>query len=97
MMNGQKLLNNVYPVALTLLLVNLFTTLNATKTSSLSFKEEFINHLLIFCKTDLCYADIIYDKPLNESFKKKIELVQYNVVLIITGAIKGTCRDKIYQ
>ena len=45
MMNGQKLLNNVYPVALTLLLVNLFTTLNATKTSSLSFKEEFINHL----------------------------------------------------
>ena len=30
-------------------------------------------------------------------FKKKIELVQYNATLIITGAIKGTCRDNIYQ
>ena len=37
------------------------------------------------------------NKPLNESFKKKIESVQYNAALIITGAIKGTCRDKIYQ
>ena len=44
-----------------------------------------------------CVIYIIYDKPLNESFKKQIELVQYNAALIITGAIKGTCRDKIYQ
>ena len=36
-------------------------------------------------------------KGLNESFKKKIELDQCNAALIITGAIKGTCRDKIYQ
>ena len=50
-----------------------------------------------FVRPNLGYADIIYDKPLNESFKKKAELVQYNVVLIITGAIKGTCRDKIHQ
>ena len=42
-------------------------------------------------------ADIIYDKPLNESFKEKIESVQYNAALIITGAIKGTCRDKMSQ
>ena len=50
-----------------------------------------------FVRSILDYADIIYDKPLNESFKKKIELAQYNAVLIITGAIKGTFRDKIYQ
>ena len=37
------------------------------------------------------------DKPLNESFKKKIEMVQYNSALMITGAIKGTCHDKTYQ
>ena len=30
------------------------------------------------------------NKPLNESFKKKIESVQYNAALIIAGAIKGT-------
>ena len=50
-----------------------------------------------FVRSILDYADIIYDKPLNESFKKKIELAQYNAALIITGAIKGTFRDKIYQ
>ena len=57
--------------------------------------------LLTICKSfvrpNLDYADIIYDKPINESFKKKIESVQHNAALIITGAIKGTCRDKIYQ
>ena len=50
-----------------------------------------------FVRPNFDYADIIYDKPLNESFRKKIELVQYNAALIITGAIKGTCRDKMYQ
>ena len=40
---------------------------------------------------------MIYDKPLNKTFKKKIESVQYNAELIITSGIKGTCRDKIYQ
>ena len=43
------------------------------------------------------YADIIYDKPLNESSKRKIEMVQYNAAFIITGAFKGTSRDKIYK
>ena len=46
---------------------------------------------------NLDYADIIYDKLLSKYFKKKIEMVQYNAVLIITGALKGTLRDKIYQ
>ena len=36
-------------------------------------------------------------KTSNESFKKKIEMVQHNAALIITGAFKGTSRDKIYQ
>ena len=41
-----------------------------------------------FVRSILDYADIIYDKPLNESFKKKIESAQYEAALIITGAIK---------
>ena len=43
------------------------------------------------------YADTIYDKPLNESSKSKIEMVQYNAAFIITGTFKGTSRDKIYK
>ena len=43
------------------------------------------------------YGDIIYDQPQNESFREKIESVQYKATLAITGAIQGTSRDKIYQ
>ena len=45
----------------------------------------------------LDYADIIYDKPLTKSFKDKLEMVQYNAALVITGAFKGTSRDRIYR
>ena len=50
-----------------------------------------------FVRSNLYHADIIYDKPSNESIKRKIEMVQYNAALMITGAFKGTSRDRIYQ
>ena len=45
----------------------------------------------------LDYADITYDKPVTESFKDKVEMVQYNAAFFITGAFKGTSRDRIYR
>ena len=45
----------------------------------------------------LDYGDIIYDRPNNDSFVKKLESVQYNAALAITGAIRGTSKDRIYQ
>ena len=50
-----------------------------------------------FIRPHLDYADIIYDNPFNESFNEKIEKVQYNAALVITGAIKGTSRERLYQ
>ena len=50
-----------------------------------------------FVRLNLDYADIIYGKPFNESFKTKIEIIQYRTALVITGAIKGTSRDCLYQ
>ena len=50
-----------------------------------------------FVRPNLDYADIIYDKPFNESFKTKKEMIQYRAALAITGAIKGTSRDLLYQ
>ena len=41
-----------------------------------------------FVRTLLDYADIIYDKPCNETFKGRLEAVQYNARLAITGTIK---------
>ena len=44
------------------------------------------------------YAYIIYDKPLNESLKRKIEMVQCNVAFKLTSAFKKTLSDKkIYR
>ena len=50
-----------------------------------------------FLRPLIDYGDIIYGQPQNESFFKKIESVQYQPNLAITGAIQGTFRDKIYQ
>ena len=38
----------------------------------------------------------MYDKPDNETFISKIEKAQYDSALAITGAIRGTSREKLY-
>ena len=45
----------------------------------------------------LVYGDILHDKPNNESFQKKMEKVQYRACLAITGRIKGTSREQLYE
>ena len=51
----------------------------------------------LFIRPLLDYADVIYDQPSNASFFEKIEAVQYNAVLAMTGAIKGSFREKLYE
>ena len=51
----------------------------------------------LFVRPVLDYADIIYDKPHKGSFIEKIERVQYNACLVITGAFKGTSSERLYQ
>ena len=43
------------------------------------------------------YGDIQYDQAFNLSFQQKLESIQYRACLAITGAIRGTSREKIYQ
>ena len=50
-----------------------------------------------FIRPYLDYGDILYDKASNESFHQKIESVQYNACLAITGAVRGSSREKNYQ
>ena len=45
----------------------------------------------------LDYGDIIHDKPDNESFKSKIENIQYKACTAITSAIQATSRERLYQ
>ena len=49
-----------------------------------------------FIKPHLDYGDIVYDKPDNETFIDKIEKAQYDAALAVTGAIRGTSREKLY-
>ena len=39
-------------------------------------------------------GDIIYGQPQNEYFCEKLESVQYEAALSITGTIQGTSRDR---
>ena len=45
----------------------------------------------------LDYGHIIYDQPHIDTFVNKLESVQYNATLAITGAIKGTSKQRIYH
>ena len=48
-----------------------------------------------FVRPHLDYGDVIYDQPSNESLK--LETVQYNAALAITGSIQGTLEVKLYK
>ena len=50
-----------------------------------------------FIRPHLDYGDIIYDKAVNESFHAKLESLPYNATLAITGAIRGSSFEKIYE
>ena len=47
--------------------------------------------------TYLDYADVIYDQPNNNKLCDQIESVQYRACLAITGCIKGTSKEKLFQ
>ena len=50
-----------------------------------------------FIRPHLDYGDVIYDQAYTASFHQKIESVQYNSALAITGAIRGSSKEKLYR
>ena len=50
-----------------------------------------------FVRPYLDYGDILYDKAFVNSFHDRLEVTQYNTCLAITGAIRGSSREKLYQ
>ena len=43
-----------------------------------------------FLTPHLDYGDTIYDQAYNDSFHQKLESIQYNATLAMTGAIRAT-------
>ena len=50
-----------------------------------------------FIRPHLDYGDIIYDQAYNASFHQKLDSIQYKAALAITGAIRGTSKEKLYD
>ena len=75
-----------------------YKIIGSIKKLSLHLPREAI---LRFCKsvfrTDLDYGNKIFHKPNNDSFKSRIESIQYKACIAITGAIQGTFRERLYR
>ena len=50
-----------------------------------------------FIRPHLDYGDIICDQAYNALFHQKLNSIRYNAALAITGAIRGTSKEKLYN
>ena len=50
-----------------------------------------------FVRPHIGYGNIVYDQPKKENFDQKIERIQCNATLAITGAIRGTYQSRLYN
>ena len=74
---------------------NMLTKVN--KTIVLLQKLQNIFPQRSFVRSHLCSGNVIFDQSYNNIFHQKMESMQYNAVMAITGAIVGSSREKIYQ
>ena len=84
------------------ILKNVFDKANKTtgllrKLSNLLPRQALVTIYKAFVRPHLDYGDVLYDQAFNNSFHAKMESIQYNACLAITGPIRGTSREKIYQ
>ena len=66
------------------------------KLQSLLPRAALITIYKAFVRPHLDYGGVLYDKAFNSSFHEKLESIQYNACLTLTGAIRGTSKEKIY-
>ena len=59
------------------------------------------SQLLTIYKTFICshfdYSDVTYDQSYKSLFHEKLESIQYNIAVAVTGAIRGSSTEKLYQ
>ena len=51
----------------------------------------------LFVRPHLNDGDVTFDQSYNNTFHQKIESIQCNAALSITGAIRGSSRENLYQ
>ena len=50
-----------------------------------------------FIRPHLDHGDVVYNQLYNMSFQQKLESIQYDACLAITGAMRSTSKEKLYQ
>ena len=60
-------------------------------------RDSLLTIFKAYVRPHLDYADIIYDYPGNATLSSKLESIQYNACLAITGCFRGTSREKLYS
>ena len=78
-------------------LTNVQNKVNKTIALLRKLQDTLITILKSLKGSHLDYGDIICDRAYNASFHQNIESIQYNAALAITGTVRGTSRDKLYQ
>ena len=83
-------------------LQNIFNKVNKTSgllciLQNILSREPLLTIYKSFVRPHLDYGDVIYDQNYNNFFHQKLESIQYNAALAITGAIRGSSREKLYQ
>ena len=102
--NSQTHLGAILDVKLTFEehLKNVFNKIYKTigllkKFSNLLPRQDLVTIYKAFIRLHLDYGDVLYEKAFNNSFQAKMESIQYIACLAMTGAIRGTSRENIYQ
>ena len=83
-------------------LKSIFSNVNKTiallrKLHHISPRSPLLTIYRSFIRPHLDCGDIIYDQAYNASFHQKLDSIQYNAALAITGAIRGTSKEKLYD
>ena len=50
-----------------------------------------------FIRPHLDYGDVVYDRASNESFHQSLESLKYNAAIAVTGTIRGTSSENLFQ
>ena len=50
-----------------------------------------------FIKPHLDFENVVFDQAFDNSFHKRLEYIQHDAALAITGVIGGTSKEKLYQ
>ena len=60
-------------------------------------RSSFLTIYKTFIRSNLGCADVVYNQSYKSSFHEKLESIQYNAALAVTGTIRGSFSEKRYQ